>query len=290
MVSVRITPAWPSSASTATSACRPGRRCASSPRARPPRCARSSPPRWASCARPGGRPREAARVAEVLQVQQDHLGRRVVLPVLHEVVRRRRPCCRCSRTARCPCPAPPRDRGWPGPARPTATRSATLPEGREVGAKVASRRTAGSALSTPRQLGPTMRMPQRRSLATARLQRLPRPADLREARADHHHPPHALAPAAPPRSGTCAAGTTSTARSTSSGMSRRCAYARTDCTTAARRVHRVDRALEAEVHEVVEHLRGDGAPLAGGADDGDGAGAEQGVEVTGGGGRLTPRR
>ncbi len=52
------------------------------------------------------------------------------------------------------------------PSAPDWLDMATLPRGGNTGANVPSRRTAGSVLSTPMQLGPTMRIPARRTAST----------------------------------------------------------------------------------------------------------------------------
>jgi hypothetical protein len=121
------------------------------------------------------------------------------------------------------------------PSAPDCDEKATFPCGGQVVAKVALSATAGSALTSPRQLGPTMRMPVAAHLLDEPvLQRLALgPARLGEARGDDHQGAHALAMQSSATSSTCAAGTTITARSTGSGMASTDGYAFTDCTTAA---------------------------------------------------------
>ena len=74
---------------------------------------------------------------------------------------------------------------------------------------------------------------------------------------------------------TDAAGTMTTARSTSSGTSRTVGYARTLATVAGVRVHRVDRSGEVAGEQVAEHLVADRPRPAARADHRDRAGREQ---------------
>ena len=94
-VSMRMTPAWRNRASVATSRLARAPVCevaAREPAAAPPALQRQDRLRHRD---PAGKSRELARVPERLEVQQDDVGRRVLLPVLDEVVARRRPpCCR----------------------------------------------------------------------------------------------------------------------------------------------------------------------------------------------------
>ena len=109
-----------------------------------------------------------------------------------------------------------------------------MPWGGQVGANVASSATAGSALSRPRQLGPTMRIPAARTLASIAswIARPASPVSAKPAVMINT----AFTPVATQSSitaGTCAAGTTITASSIASGTARRSGYARTPCTELA---------------------------------------------------------
>ena len=98
----RMTPAWRSSASTSDVVGRPARRCAKAGA----RAGRPEPPAFTRHDRLGAADpprdlRELARVAEALQVQQDHLGRADPRPsTAAGRCPRRRPCCRPTRTSR----------------------------------------------------------------------------------------------------------------------------------------------------------------------------------------------
>ena len=107
-----------------------------------------------------GEPGELARVPERLQVEQDDVGVRVLLPVLDEVVagdvrlvadadERRKPEVQTRA----------RSRAAPGRGRRSATAARRCPRGGKTGEKVALRLTSGSVLMTPMQFGPSMRMP-----------------------------------------------------------------------------------------------------------------------------------
>src|SRR5512146_590979 len=69
------------------------------------------------------------------------------------------------------------------PSAPLCEYIPTLPGGGAVGAKVASSRTAGSVLSTPIQLGPTIRIPDARTVSNS-LSSSVRPADEASAKPD----------------------------------------------------------------------------------------------------------
>ena len=190
-VSTRITPAWRNSASTATSgaasaavcdagAARAGRRASAlhrHDRLRPRDAAREA--------------RELARVPERLEVQQDHVGVGIVLPVLEEVVaahvglvahrHERRDAearvTRRGRAARCR-------------ARPTATRTRRARRAAGTARRSRSCGCRRSVLTTPMQFGPTTRMPLRRASSTSSRSRAPA-LDLREAGRDHDEAAHA---------------------------------------------------------------------------------------------------
>src|SRR5437867_8849329 len=99
---------------------------------------------------------------------------------------------------------------------------ATDPAGGQAGAKVASRLTAGSVLTTPMQLGPTMRIPRPRTNRASSFWAAA-PSDPVSAK-----PAEITTTALTPRSahsdtviGTTAAGTATTARSTGSAIAPR---------------------------------------------------------------------
>ena len=102
------------------------------------------------------------------------------------------------------------------PSAPLCDSIATLPAGGQCGAKVALSDTAGSVFRTPRQFGPTMRMPAARARIAAAVAAAARPVrrGLGEAGRDHDHAAHAGAAQSATTSSTCAAGTAITARST----------------------------------------------------------------------------
>jgi hypothetical protein len=105
------------------------------------------------------------------------------------------------------------------PRAPLCDSIATLPAGGQVGAKVASSRTAGSVLSTPMQLGPTMRMPEPRTSSHSRRSASrpagpvsAKPAEMTTTARTSARAQSATTPA------TAGAGTAITARSTGSSM------------------------------------------------------------------------
>ena len=118
---------------------------------------------------PPREPRELARVAERLQVEQHQVGGRVGLPVLQQVVARqvgavaRRDERRQPQTAL----AAPR-RGSRCPARRTGRRTRSRPRPGRSGARVALSRTSAAVLATPSALGPITRMPCARASVTSR--------------------------------------------------------------------------------------------------------------------------
>jgi hypothetical protein len=135
-------------------------------------CGRSSRRGSASACDPPGDAGEPARVPERLQVEHDHVRLRVALPVLQQVVagdirlvpdadERRQPQARARL----------RSRRSPGPSRRSATTCRRDPAPR------ADARTSRSAarlvvLSSPRQFGPTIRMPLSRTVRTSASWRL----------------------------------------------------------------------------------------------------------------------
>ena len=103
---------------------------------------------------------ELLRVAEALEVEQDDRRCADRRPSTEsDRCPRRRPCCRPRRSSRCRCRAASRSRGSRGPARRSASTSRRRPAGGYTGENVAFRRTAGSVLSRPMQLGPISRQP-----------------------------------------------------------------------------------------------------------------------------------
>ncbi len=114
-------------------------------------------------------------------------------------------------------------RAWAMTATPRAPlweHIAARPGGGGAGAKVALRRTRGSVAAIPRQLGPTMRMPCSRAVATTsswrRLPSSPLSANPAETMTRPFTP---MRPHDATISWTCEAGTAMTARSTASGTS-----------------------------------------------------------------------
>ena len=114
------------------------------------------------------------------------------------------------------------------PSAPDWQKNPTRPRPGASGAMVAFSRTAGSALTTPRQFGPTIRMPRDRAAATSSRSsswpassRSPKPPETTTT------PRTPLRPHCSMTSDTPAAGTAITARSTSSGTSSTLGYART---------------------------------------------------------------
>src|SRR5512144_1216350 len=112
------------------------------------------------------------------------------------------------------------------PRAPDCDTNAAAPNGGIEGAKVALSDTAGSAFSTPMQFGPTMRMRWRCTISTScRSAAAPAsPTSLKPAEITTR-PRTRLVPHCSATVGTCSAGTTITARSTGSGISRTDGYA-----------------------------------------------------------------
>ena len=80
------------------------------------------------------------------------------------------------------------------PSAPAWQKKPTWPRPGEAGASVALSRISGSVLMTPRQLGPTTRMPLARAVATTwRCRASPSAPDLGEAAGDDDQPLHPLA-------------------------------------------------------------------------------------------------
>ncbi len=95
-----------------------------------------------------------------------------------------------------------------------------MPGGGAVGAKVAFIETAGSVLSTPMQLGPTMRIPYLRTTAISRRSRsTPSPPTSRNPAEITTNPATPAAPHSSATAITCSFGTTIIASSTGSGTS-----------------------------------------------------------------------
>jgi hypothetical protein len=155
-------------------------------------------------------------------------------------------------------------------------------------------RTAGSVVSTPRQFGPTIRIPNPRTVASSfACSAPPNLAGLAKARRDHDERLHALAPAVLRHA------LHEVARDDDHGeihlvgdiFDARVGAHRLDGLRV--RVHRVDGAGEGVREEVVEDLAADGAALSAGADHGDGAGGEERVQIQHGAGVSrtgTPRQ
>jgi len=70
-----------------------------------------------------------------------------------------------------PSPSAPAVSRIASPSAPLCDENATVPAGGQAGANVASSSTPRSVLSTPRQLGPTSRMPCRRAVSRRRRSR-----------------------------------------------------------------------------------------------------------------------
>ncbi len=133
-----------------------------------------------------------------------------------------------------PTPSSSRRRRTAAPMVPDCDETATRPGRGATSAKVATRRTSGAVLRTPMVLGPMRRMPSRRAWSTrAASRRAPsapvsaKPAEITTS------PCTRLRPHCSTTSGTWSAGTTTTARSMSSGTSRIDGWARTLATTSA---------------------------------------------------------
>jgi len=120
------------------------------------------------------------------------------------------------------------------PSGPDWLDMAMFPAGGMVGAKVPSIRTGGAVLRIPMEFGPTRRMLARRAISTssssARRPSSPVSAKPAEMTTSPRTPFSAHCSAI---SRTWGPGTTTMARSTGSGMSRRESYALTELTTAA---------------------------------------------------------
>ena len=114
--------------------------------------------------------------AEVLDVHEDHAHRRVVLPVREQVVAAHvRLVADRDELRDADAVFAWRNPARSVPARPTATRRRRARTAACAGANVAFIDTAGSALRTPMQFGPTIRMPYRRTISHAAPARAPRP-------------------------------------------------------------------------------------------------------------------
>ena len=117
---------------------------------------------------------------------------------------------------------------------PDCDDTATRPGRGETSAKVAKRRTSGRVLTTPMVLGPMRRRPSRRACSTRAASRAAPSAPTSAKPAEMTTRPRTrLRPHCSTTSGTCSAGTTTTARSMSSGTSRMVGWARTLATTSA---------------------------------------------------------
>ena len=117
---------------------------------------------------------------------------------------------------------------------PDCDMSAAGPNGGITGANVALSENAGSALMTPRQLGPTMRMPRERTRsASARSRSAPSSPISRKPAVITTRPPTPASAHSPAMPNTRCFGTTMTARSTESGTEPMSGYARTEHTALA---------------------------------------------------------
>ena len=136
-----------------------------------------------------------------------------------------------------PSPASPMRSSSAPPIVPDSDSRATGPGPASGVANVAWRRTAGSVLITPRQLGPSSRMPKRRAIRRAAADSAapsgPDSAKPAEITITARTP---LRPHSRTTSGTSAAGTTTTARSTGPSMASRDGWARTPATWSASRL------------------------------------------------------
>ena len=210
-----------------------------------------------------GQAAEVARVAEALDV---HARRRRWCRRPPSTgagrCRTRRRGCRGRGTTRCR--APPRG---PAPTRRRRAcrtrRAATAARGGwTTSAKVAWRRTSSSVLMSPRQFGPTTRMPQERAdaqhLGLERRALRPRLGEPR--RQDHRRRTPACARTPPRRRPPTSAGTAMMARSTSSSMSRMLRHGPDAGDVVGVRVHRPHRSREAGALEVLQHARGRATP------------------------------
>jgi len=133
-----------------------------------------------------------------------------------------------------PSPSAPAVSRIASPSAPLCDENATGPAGGQAGANVASRPTPASVFKTPRQLGPTRRMPWRRAHSrSARSRSAPSaPVSLKPA-VITTTPFTPFRPHSSRAASTWAAGTTITARSTSPGIAEMLGHASTDCTTLA---------------------------------------------------------
>ena len=172
-------------------------------------------------AEPAGQPRELARVAERLEVEQNDVRGGVGLPVLQHVVARQVGTV-AGRYERRQAQPPLRRRRRAGrcPSAPDWLKKPTRPAAGIVGASVAFSRTCGSVFATPSAFGPTTRIPCARASSTSRRWAVTPsgPASANPALSTTS----AFTPLARQESMTSlipAAGTATTARSTSSGMS-----------------------------------------------------------------------
>ena len=189
-----MTPAWRNSASTATSGDASAAVCDDA--ARLPACGAAAlhrDDRLATRDAPG-EPGELARVPERLEVEEDHVGVRVVLPVLQQVVAAHVGLVADRDELR------DADPELAGPAHQLDAETARLREERDrAAARARPARTSrscarpGAVFTMPRQFGPMMRMPLRRAIATrSRSASLPLVADLGEPGRDDHEAVHAL--------------------------------------------------------------------------------------------------
>ena len=104
--------------------------------------------------------REAPRVAERFEIQQDHARARVAFPVLQQIVARDVGLVAdADELGQSDLAGRPPARESRGPGRRSATRSARCPCRGNIGENDALSLTAGSVFSSPMQLGPTIRMP-----------------------------------------------------------------------------------------------------------------------------------
>ncbi len=287
----RMTPdAWNSAATAAsgTSTLVPRRPLTTSARARTSR-------RRSACGAPpaGAAAGELARVTEALQVQQDDVGRRVVLDQY------------CSRSLPDTSARLPAETNVDSPtSRRTASPSTATPSAPDwLKNPVRPRRGisgASEALSSMRRVvvGDAQAVrPDDAHPVRARLghQRAlggepggPVVGALAEAAGDHDQPAHAAWPrtrsTTPP---TTSAGTAITTRSTSPGMSSTPANAGRPSTSVASGLDRVDLAGEAGAQQVAQHRVADLAGIGTGADDRDRTGREQPPDRRGLGSVLT---
>ena len=111
--------------------------------------------------------READRVSEALEVEQDHVGARILVPVLDQVVARDVGLVADGDEGRdAEVELERRTRGSRGRARRSARRGRRGPPADRSARRSRSRRNRGSVLRRPMQLGPTMRMPAARTFSS----------------------------------------------------------------------------------------------------------------------------